>query len=67
MQATHRQEDRIMAVINKQSKDIQRERQLRLIALGKLPVDGLRVKTPNGYVAVKRVIRMGYDTHQLVT
>lgn len=55
-----------MAVINKQSKDVQRERQLRLIALGKLPVDGLRVKTPSGYVAVKRVIRTGYDTYQLV-
>lgn len=54
-----------MAVINKQSKDVQRERQFRLIALGKLPVDGLRVKTPNGYVAVKRVIRTGYDTYQL--
>lgn len=56
-----------MAVINRPPKDIRLEQKLRLMSSGKLPVDGLRVKTPNGYVAVKRVIRMGYDTYQLVT
>lgn len=56
-----------MAVINRPPKDIRLEQKLRLMSSGKLPVDGLRVKTPNGYVAVKRVIRMSYDTYQLVT
>lgn len=54
-----------MAVINRPSKDIRLAHQLRLIADGKLPVQGLRVKTPDGYVPAKRVERTGHDTYRV--
>lgn len=56
-----------MAVINRPDRDPQKANQLRLIAAGKLPVHSLRVKTPQGYVPVRQVIRTGHDTFQLVT
>ena len=56
-----------MAVINRPPKDIRLEQTLRLMSSGKLPVDGIMVKTPNGYVAVKQVVRLSHDVYRVVT
>lgn len=55
-----------MAVINRPDRDIQRARQLRLTAAGKLPVTNMWVKTPHGRVPVKQVVRLDRETYRLV-
>lgn len=56
----------LMAVINRPDRDIQRARQLRLTAAGKLPVTNMWVKTPHGRLPVKQVVRLDRETYRLV-
>ncbi len=56
-----------MAVINRPLKDLNMASILRKIADGKLPVDGLRYRLPNGqYVKVAQVIHLGNGAYKII-
>ena len=56
-----------MAVINRPLKDLNMASILRKIADGKLPVDGLRYRLPNGqYVKVTQVIYLGNGAYKII-